>query len=285
MGKKKPEEMAKQRTLFNEGAKAKGIDEKVATPIFDLMEKFAEYGFNKSHSAAYALVSYQTLWLKTHYPAYLMASVLSADLDNTDKIVTLIEECRSMKIEVLVPSVNSSAYRFVSQENCRVVYGLGAVKGVGEGPIESIMQAREKEGEFKDLFEFCRRLSGTKVNRKVVEALIKCGAMDEFGQDRAILLASLDSALQAADQFAQNLSSGIDDMFGLSESASPATNYVKAKPLKDRERLQGEKETLGLYLTGHPFDQYEQEVKTFVSKRIVNLRASEKLQTICGIVL
>lgn len=285
MGKKKPEEMAKQRSLFNEGALAKGIDEKVATPIFDLMEKFAEYGFNKSHSAAYALVSYQTLWLKTHYPAYLMAAVLSADLDNTDKIVTLIEECRRMKIEVVVPSVNHSAYRFVSQENVRVIYGLGAVKGVGEGPIESIIASRLHEGNFKDLFEFCRRLANSKVNRKVIEALIKCGAMDEFGEDRAVLLASLDAALQAAEQFAQNISSGIDDMFGLSESESPATEYVSAKSLKERERLQGEKETLGLYLSGHPFDQYEQEVKNFVSKRIVNLRASEKLETICGIVL
>jgi DNA polymerase-3 subunit alpha len=285
MGKKKPEEMVKQRILFNEGAKANKIDEKVSTPIFDLMEKFAEYGFNKSHSAAYALVSYQTLWLKTHYPAYLMASVLSADLDNTDKIVTLIEECRRMKLEVVVPSVNHSGYRFVSQENIRVIYGLGAVKGVGEGPIESIIDARNKEGLFTDLFEFCRRLAGTKVNRKVAEALIKCGAMDDFGKDRAVLLASLESALQAADQFSQNLSSGIDDMFGLAESESPATNYVNVKKLKDRERLQGEKETLGLYLTGHPFDQYENEVKIFVSKRVADLRASEKLVTICGIVL
>ncbi len=285
MGKKKPEEMAKQRTLFNEGAKANNIDEGVATPIFDLMEKFAEYGFNKSHSAAYALVSYQTLWLKTHYPAYLMAAVLSADLDNTDKIVTLIEECRSMKLPVILPSVNYSEYRFVCKDRSEVVYGLGAVKGVGEGPITSIVESRNQDGEFKDLFEFCRRLAGSKVNRKVIEALIKCGALDDFGQDRSVLLASLDSALQAADQHSQNLSSGIDDMFGLAESESPATDYVSAKPLKERERLQGEKDTLGLYLTGHPFDQYEDEVKTFVGKAISELRPSEKVETIGGMVL
>jgi len=285
MGKKKPEEMAKQRSLFNEGAKANGIDEKVATPIFDLMEKFAEYGFNKSHSAAYALVSYQTLWLKTHYPAYLMASVLSADLDNTDKIVTLVDECRNMELPLILPSVNTSFYQFFCKNASEIVFGLGAIKGVGEGPIESIVQAREKDGDFKDLFEFCRRLSGTKVNKKVLEALIKSGAMDDFGEDRATLLASLDVALQTAEQHSNNISSGMSDMFGLDEEEGSVANYVSVKPLKERDRLQGEKETLGLYLTGHPFDQYEQEVKTFVSQSINQLRPSEKTETICGVVL
>jgi DNA polymerase-3 subunit alpha len=285
MGKKKPEEMAKQRELFNEGARNNNIEEKVATPIFDLMEKFAEYGFNKSHSAAYALVSYHTLWLKTHYPAYLMASVLSADLDNTDKIVTLIEECRKMNLEIILPSVNGSRYKFYAQNENSVVYGLGAIKGVGEGPIESIIEERAANGEFKDLFEFCRRLSGTRVNRKVIEALIRSGSMDVFQKDRAVLLASLDSALQAADQHAQNQSSGMEDMFGLAESESPATNYVETKPFRQRERLQGEKETLGLYLTGHPFDQYEKELRQFVPKRIAKLSANEKLETICGVVV
>ena len=284
MGKKKPEEMSKQRSLFNQGAAAKGVDEKTATSIFDLMEKFAEYGFNKSHSAAYALVSYQTLWLKTHYPSHLMASVLSADMDNTDKIVTLIDECRVMKLPLVVPSVNSSEYRFVSNDKGEIVYGLGAIKGVGEGPIESIISARKQEGRYKDLFEFCRRTSGNKVNRKVLEALIRSGAMDEFSQERSVLMASLDSALQAAEQNMQNLSSGIEDMFGLAETESPATHYAKAKPWNENERLQGEKETLGLYLTGHPFDQFEKEVAAFITKKISQLKNRAKSETICGIV-
>lgn len=285
MGKKKPEEMAKQRSSFNEGAHKNNIDEKVATPIFDLMEKFAEYGFNKSHSAAYALVSYQTMWLKTHYPSYLMASVLSADLDNTDKIVVLIEECRRMGLDVVRPSVNTSQYKFIASSDKQIIYGLGAVKGVGEGPIDSLVSSREQEGLFKDLFEFCRRLAGSKVNRKVIEALIRCGAMDEFAQDRATLLASLESALQAAEQFSQNQSSGMEDMFGLVDSESPATNYVIAKPMKERDRLQGEKETLGLFLTGHPFDQYEKEIRKFARRRIADLSSNDRLETICGIIV
>src|SRR5690606_32402951 len=158
-----------------------------------------------------------TLWLKTHYPAHLMAAVLSADLDNTDKIVTLIDECRSMELGVEPPNVNLSQYKFVTQGERRLVYGLGAIKGVGEGPIEAIVRDREMHGEYSDLFEFCRRLAGSRVNRKVMEALILSGAMDAFGKDRAVLLASLDAALQAADQHNQNQSSGIEDMFGLAD--------------------------------------------------------------------
>ncbi len=285
MGKKKPEEMAKQRALFNEGAKKNNIDEGIASSIFDLMEKFAEYGFNKSHSAGYALVSFHTLWLKTHYPAYFMASVLSADMDNTDKVVTLIAECKSMKLDIVLPSVNNSQYKFITYDGVSIVYGLGAIKGVGEGPIDSIVEERNNNGHFKDLFEFCRRLSGTRVNRKVIEALIRSGSMDVFGQDRAVLLGSLDTALQAADQHAQNQSSGMEDMFGLAESESPATHYVAAKAQTQRERLQGEKEALGLYLSGHPFDQYERELRQFVPKRIAQLNTNEKTETVCGVVL
>jgi DNA polymerase-3 subunit alpha len=213
-----------------------------------------------------------------------MASVLSADLDNTDKIVVFVDECKRMELNIAPPSVNQSAYKFVSPNEHEIIYGLGAVKGVGEGPIETIITAREAEGPFQDLFEFCRRVSGTKVNRKVVEALIKSGAMDEFGKDRAVLLTSLDSALQAADQFSQNQSAGMEDMFGLSESESPATNYVEVKPLKERQRLQGEKETLGLFLSGHPFDEYEKELRNFAKRRISDLRSNDKLETICGVV-
>lgn len=286
MGKKKPEEMEKQRELFSTGAKARGIEESVATYVFDLMEKFAGYGFNKSHSAAYALVSYQTLWLKANYPSQLMAAVLSADLDNTDKIVILVEECRSMEINLLPPSVNSSEYKFTTNDLGQVIYGMGSIKGVGEGPIESIVEEREQNGEFADLFEFCRRLTGKKVNRKVVEALIKSGAMDIFNMERSVLFANLSIALQAADQYASNQSAGMGDLFGSGESnSSPEAEYLSAKEWSENDRLQGEKETLGLYLTGHPYDQYEKEVKLFTSSRIVDLRTGQKIQVIGGLVV
>jgi len=212
MGKKKPEEMAKQRTIFMEGAGKNAIDEATATFIFDLMEKFAGYGFNKSHSAAYALVSYQTAWLKAHHPAPFMAAVLSADMQQTDKIVTLIEECRQMGLEVLPPDVNRGVYRFtavraVDGEPAGIVYGLGAVKGVGEGPIEAIVESRDADGPFEDLFDLCRRVDPRKLNKRSLEALVRAGALDllaplddEGRPHRASLLASLDDALKSAEQ-------------------------------------------------------------------------------------
>ncbi|MGD8560640.1 MAG: DNA polymerase III subunit alpha, partial [Gammaproteobacteria bacterium] len=179
MGKKKPEEMAKQREIFTEGAVARGVKEQTATYIFDLMEKFAGYGFNKSHSAAYALVSYQTAWLKCHYPAAFMAAVLSADMDNTDKVVSLIEECRAMGLNVVSPNVNMCEYRFTITDDRTVLYGLGAIKGVGEGAIESIRQSYRDQGKFHSLFDFCQRIDLKKANRRTLEALIRAGALDE----------------------------------------------------------------------------------------------------------
>ena len=171
MGKKKPEEMAKQRAGFEAGAIARGVDGELAIKIFDLVEKFAGYGFNKSHSAAYALVSYQTLWMKTHFPAPFMAAVMSADMDNTDKIVTLVDECENMGIDLLPPDVNSGQYKFTVNEDDQIVYGIGAVKGVGEGPIEAIIAAREVGGEFIDLFDFCARLDLKKTNKRVLRKI------------------------------------------------------------------------------------------------------------------
>ena len=261
MGKKKPEEMAKQRDIFQCGAIQHGCDAEVAAHIFDLMEKFAGYGFNKSHSAAYALVSYQTLWLKAHHPAAFMAAVLSADMDNTDKVVPLIEECRAMKLQVEPPRVNRSQFRFAVADVRTVVYGLGAIRGVGESAIEGIHEARETGGPFTDLFEFCRRIDLKRVNRRVLESLIKAGALDELGRNRATLMAQLPLALRMAEQSHAMQAAGQSDLFGMADSEATAVPDLGVIPevcadWEDDVRLAGEKETLGLYLTGHPIDHY-----------------------------
>jgi DNA polymerase-3 subunit alpha len=275
MGKKKPEEMAKQRAVFEEGARNNGIDPDLAMRIFDLVEKFAGYGFNKSHSAAYALVSYQTLWLKTHYPAAFMAAVLSSDMDNTDKVVTFIEECRAMKLTVEPPDVNRSQYRFTADGDDTVVYGLGAIKGVGEGAIEGIIEARTQGGAFKDLFEFCRRIDLRKANRRVLESLIRAGALDHLGSNRATLMIQLPLALKVAEKHEQDRSAGMMDMFGdpVQEESSPALGVIpdEAEEWDDQLRLQGEKETLGLFLTGHPIDRYVPQIERMLGTRIARL--------------
>ncbi|PWY55910.1 DNA polymerase III subunit alpha [Legionella qingyii] len=264
MGKKKPEEMAKQREIFTEGATARGVDEKVATHIFDLMEKFAGYGFNKSHSAAYALVAYQTAWLKAHYPAAFMAAVMSSDMDNTDKVVTFIDECAHMKLKVLPPSINHSMYHFTTADDATIIYGLGAIKGVGESAIDCITEERSAKGIYTDLFSFCQRLDLRKVNRRVLEATIKSGAFDDWNVERAILTASLEKALKVAEKEHQNQSSGQFDLFSLLEDESNDDKYVPCKPWSEAQRLEGEREVLGFYLTGHPADQYRREFGDFI---------------------
>ena len=279
MGKKKAEEMAKQRAIFLEGSGARGVDPAVASGIFDLMEKFAEYGFNKSHSAAYALVSYQTMWLKAHYPAAFMAAVLSADMDNTDKVVPLIDECSSMGLEVRPPRVNDSEFRFTIDGPKTVVYGLGAIKGVGEAAIEGMLEARGKEGAFKDLFDFCGRIDLRKANRRVLETLIRAGALDGLGDgtgfNRATLMAQLPLAIKTAEQRAQMNATGQNDLFGLSEPAQTAPDpgmvIPEAEEWDEETRLRGEKETLGLYLTGHPAARYAEDFKALGVTRISDL--------------
>jgi len=279
MGKKKPEEMAKQGAVFREGAVARGVEEKTAAYIFDLMEKFAGYGFNKSHSAAYALVSYQTLWLKAHYPAAFMAAVLSSDMDNTDKVVTFIEECRAMRLTVEPPDVNRSRYMFSADGDATVVYGLGAVKGVGEGAIEGIVESRDRDGPFRDLFEFCRRIDLKKANRRVLESLIRAGALDHLGTNRATLMIQLPLAVKLSEQHAAMLAAGQEDLFGLSEPEPvvPAAGVVPEaiEEWEDDQRLAGEKETLGLFLTGHPIDFYESDLAVLVNHRIARLSLDE----------
>ena len=291
MGKKKPEEMAKQRDGFMEGCAANGIDKNLAGNIFDLVEKFAGYGFNKSHSAAYALVSYQTAWLKAHYPGPFMAAVMSTEMDNLDKVVPLIEECRNLKLTVTPPDVNVGGYKFTVDTEGRVVYGLGAIRGVGEGPIGAIVEARQTGGPFADLFDFCRRLDPKRMNKRTLEALIRSGALDNLGPNRAVLAASMEDALKAAAQNHTNQSLGMLDMFGEAfaeaedEEVNVYADYLGAREWTDRERLSGEKDTLGLYLTGHPIDEYERELKRFVSTRISDLKPSREPQRVAGLVV
>jgi DNA polymerase-3 subunit alpha len=267
MGKKKPEEMAKQREIFVKGALERGVAENVATPIFDLMEKFAEYGFNKSHSAAYALLSYQTCWLKAHYPAEFMAAVLSADMDNTDKVVMLIEDCRRMGLKILPPDINRSVFKFSVPADGQVLYGLGAIKGAGEAALAGIIEERKNNGPFRDLHDFCRRSDGRKVNKRVMEALIKAGALDLLGANRASLMAGLPDAVHMAEQHQQNVRVGQDDLFGSAVEA----DTIAPVPLTvipewdDEQKLTLEKEILGLYLTGHPITRYEKELRQFTT--------------------
>ncbi len=289
MGKKKPEEMAKQRAGFEEGAKNKGVDPELALKIFDLVEKFAGYGFNKSHSAAYALVSYQTAWLKTHYPAEFLAATMSSELQNTDKIVIFIEECRAMKLPLKLPDVNEGEFMFTVNTEGAIIYGLGAIKGLGEGPIESIINARNEGGPFKNLFDFCARTDLRKVNKRAMEALIRSGSFDSLKVDRAVLMASTAEAVKAAEQSAGNRDAGMVDLFGdvvpAEESGDVYGDYRHIKPWSPKEQLGGEKDTLGLYVTGHPIDEYEKEIRQFVRNRIIDLKPDHNVQSMAGLVV
>ena len=285
MGKKKVEEMAKQRKIFIDGAVEREVDKELAAHIFDLMEKFAGYGFNKSHSAAYALVSYQTAWLKAHYPAEFMAAVLSADMDNTDKVKDFIEECQAMKLTIKPPNLNESEYLFTVNHLGEIVYGLGAVKGVGKAAVDLIISERS-QGLFSSLFNLCHRVDLRKVSRKVLEALIGSGACDVWGINRGILLANVDKAIKAAGAANYNKTQGQHDLFSLMESAPEQETYDEAKPWSAKKRLEMEKEKLGFYMTGHPFQTYRAECSHFVTDDIKDLdpRKSTKV-TIGGLLI
>ncbi len=302
MGKKKPEEMAKQRDVFVNGAGARGVDRKLAGDIFNLIEKFAGYGFNRSHSAAYALVTYQTAWLKAHYPAAFMAAVLTADMDKTDKVVTMIAECRSMGISLLPPDINRCDYAFVplepdatagelaadgeSQPGPTILYGLGAIKGLGESAIDAILDARRNGGNFRDLFDLCRRIDLRRVNRRVLESLVRAGALDGLGPDRATMMASLGVVLTAASQYSKNRDAGQDDLFSASNAAAEAPRQVEAVPWSEEQRLQGEKETLGLYLTGHPIRRYEAELRHITDNCLSDLKpVDDRSVVVAGLVV
>jgi DNA polymerase-3 subunit alpha len=281
MGKKKPEEMAQQRSVFVNGAVARGVAPHTAAHIFDLMEKFAGYGFNKSHSAAYALLSYQTAYLKAHYPAQFMAAVLSADMDHTDKVVTLIKECGDMGLAVLSPDVNASAYAFSACGEHSIRYGLGAVRGVGRGAIEALIGEREARGAFQSLEDLCRRLDLQKVNRRVLEALLRSGSLDGLGPNRATLMDRLTTAMQLGDQNSRAHQAGQNDLFGLASAERPALTELRRTPAlpewSEAVRLAGERETLGLYLTGHPLARFESALPRFISHRIGDLVSDRPL--------
>jgi DNA polymerase III subunit alpha len=278
MGKKKPEEMAKQRSIFIDGAVARGVARPRAEYIFDLMEKFAGYGFNKSHSAAYALLSYQTAYLKAHYPAAFMAAVLSADMDHTDKVVTLIDDCRSLGLSVQPPDVNASGYAFEVSGDQSIRYGLGAVKGVGRSAVEALTSERNARGAFASLEDLCQRVDLARVNRRVLEALIRSGSCDALNDNRALLMESLGVAMRGGEQQARGAATGQDDFFGLAASADTAVvAFAGTVPeWSEAQRLTGERETLGLYLTGHPIARLECDLPQLAGARIGELAAEPR---------
>lgn len=271
MGKKKPEEMAKHREIFVSGAKSRGVDAKIAKDIFDLMEKFAGYGFNKSHSAAYALIAYQTAWLKAHYPAQFMAAVLSSDMDNTDKVVIFLQECKNLNLKVNLPDINNSFYKFKVTPEGEILYGLGAVKGAGEAAISLIVEEREKNGKFKDFFDFIKRMDTRKVNKRVLESFIKAGVLDSLGLHRAQLMANLEAAVFAAEKNLQHKNQ--QNLFGESEDLS--FEIMKAEKWSMRDQLQYEKEILGIYVSGHPLQDLQAEFKDLISDNL-------KIGTLCN---
>lgn len=268
MGKKNVEEMQRQRQIFVTGAADNNIEASQAESIFDLMETFARYGFNKSHSVAYALVAYHTAWLKAHYPAEFMAAVLSADLDKTDKIANLIEDCRAMGLEILPPDVNRSAYRF-RVENGAIRYGLGAVKGVGAGAVENLIQMREQLNGFNSLATLCREVDLSRLNRRTLETLVRSGACDSLNENRAQLMNALPDILSDAERVQSDRAAGQASLFGATpESSSSSDNdkpLASVRPWTGRQRLRAEREALGLYLSGHPMDELREEVSGFVT--------------------
>ena len=284
MGKKKPEEMAKQRQVFVDGAVERGVAQATATRIFDLMEKFAGYGFNKSHSAAYALLSYQTAYLKANFPAAFMAAAMSADLDNTDRLVMLKDDCRKMLLTLSPPNINRSDYHFSVHGERSILYGLGAIKGVGRSAVESLVDERNRNGAFSSLTELCRRADHDKLNRRALEAMIKSGAMDAFGDTRRGLMHALPDALRCADQEARARAAGQNDMFGVAESVEVPEAVAPAGLAEwtEHEFLVNEKEALGLYLTGHPFDAVRKDARFFVDGRLADISSEPPPQTGAG---
>ncbi len=275
MGKKQMDVMQKQRAKFRAGAVEKGIDGDLAMKIFDMVEKFAKYGFNKSHSAAYALVCFQTLWLKAHYPAEFLAAMMTADKENADKVVSYINECRRLKIPVDPPDINEGNVHFIVNDKGHIVFSLAAVKGVGEWPVKAIMEERKKK-PFTSIFDLCRRIDRMSMSRRVLEALIKAGSLDRIGPHRAALMAAVDAALRLNTESSKDRESGEMDLFGgmmFSDIAEPP--YPEVKPYPDKINLSGEVETLGLYLTGHPMDRYRNEVLHFSGAKLGELRASD----------
>ncbi|MBC7405366.1 MAG: DNA polymerase III subunit alpha [Cytophaga sp.] len=288
MGKKKAEEMAEHRQIFRDGAAKDGLSQAKADEIFDLMEKFAGYGFNKSHAAAYALLSYHTAYLKAHHPAAFMAANMSLAMDDTEKIKILVEDTLDIcKLTLLPPDINQSDYRFMpvgvpGKKATQIRYGMGAVKGSGQNAIENIVNARNTGGPFASLFDFCKRVDKRQVNRRTIESLIRAGAMDCLKQDRAVLLATVDYAMEAAQQF--EAAANQVSLFGDDDDMIPPPEYIKTEIWTDRQRLLEEKQALGFYLSGHLFDAYAPEVRQFVKTTLAKLDPSRDLRLLGGVI-
>jgi DNA polymerase III subunit alpha len=282
MGKKKVEEMALQRDIFVAGAVKNGLARDDAAELFNLMEKFAGYGFNKSHAAAYALIAFQTAYLKTHYPSEFMAATLSADMDDTDKVHSFFEDSVANELIILPPDINLSGYRFLPIDEKTIRYGLGAVKGTGESAIAAILQAREQGGPYTDLFDFCLRVDKRIVNRRVVESLIRAGAFDSLNPHRAGVLASVGVALEAAEQVAR--AANQVSLFGGAGNSTEQLNLINVPPWTEKEKLKNEKMALGFYLSGHPFTAYSEGLKNFVRTRLDRLNPQREPQLLAGIV-
>ena len=280
MGKKKPEEMAKQREIFLAGAAKRGADTKVAERLFDLMEKFAEYGFNKSHSAAYALVAYHTAWLKAYYPAEFMAATMSSEMSDTDKVRVFYEDCRANGLVMLPPDINLSGYRFDPVSKTEIRYGLGAIKGSGEAAIGAIVAEREANGPFKGLFDLARRVDKRYLNRRVLEALVKAGAFDAINGHRASLMASVGAALETADRAAR--SGGQVGLFGEALDGG-GEDLIDVPVWPEQEKLLQEKSALGYFFSGHPFTSYLSEVSSFAKRQLDSLEPSRDLVMLAGI--
>mgnify|MGYP003670199900 CR=1 FL=1 len=282
MGKKKVEEMAQQRDIFVSGALNNGLTEKKASELFSLMEKFAGYGFNKSHAAAYALIAFQTAYLKAHFPAEFMAATLSADMDDTDKVHTFIEDSLANTLTILPPDINLSSYRFIPLNKNTIRYGLGSIKGTGKAAITSIIKERDKNGSFTDLFDFCCRVDRRIANRRVIESLIRVGAFDPINTNRAGLMASIGIAIESAEQISRTASQ--INLFNESDEAVLKPKLIKITPWSDREKLQNEKLGLGFYFSGHPFTTYVKELEQFISTRLDQLSTQRTTQLLAGII-
>ncbi|MCD8503804.1 MAG: DNA polymerase III subunit alpha [Burkholderiaceae bacterium] len=289
MGKKKPEEMAKQRELFQQGAEQKGHDPQLAVKLFDLMEKFAGYGFNKSHSAAYALIAYHTAWLKAHHPAEFLAATLSSDMDDTDKVQTFWRDCLANGVKVLPPDVNASNYRFEPVKDAHsakglppktIRYGLGAIKGVGQAAIEELIRVRQVGGPYTSLADFCTRINRQMVNRRAIESMIRAGAFDTIESNRAALLATLPTAMEAAEQAARTASQA--SLFGDDTGDVVAVELSKTEPWDLRRKLIEEKAALGFFFSGHMFDAWRDEVRRVVTKPLSQIVPSRDSQWLAG---
>jgi len=286
MGKKNAEEMAKQREIFVEGAAKNGIGADKANEIFDTMEKFAGYGFNKSHAAAYSLVAYQTAYLKCHHPAAFMAATLSSEMADTDKVQFFVADAVSHGLTFLPPDVNRSRHRFTPVDAKTIRYGLGAIKGTGESAIGAMQRAREgvngKAGDFTDLFDFCKRIDKRVVNRRVIEALVRAGAFDSIEENRARLMASVGIALEAAEQAERDaLQVGL---FDAGSGQEQRVHMIEAPPWSERERLLNEKQALGFFLSGHPYNEVRAELSTFVRRSLGSLEPQKEPVLLAGIV-